>query len=857
VTAVETSTILTPEQAELLRLPFLYKGFGWCLTRVRTRTKAPVDMGWQNAPPPSDEQLIAWFSNGEFSPGLRLGSISGNLYDLECDDEGMIPFVEWFKPAWAKECPTWARSGRPHVLVRSDESLPNLRFSLAGHCVLELRGDGEQSVLPPGIHPSGDRYMWIGEPHQPPLASGSEVREWLQNAVVAFALRQGWNEGSRHDQSLAAAGWMSRLGIPLERALRIIECVALSDGPEARDRDRGVRGTYDALASGEPATGWPTLERLVPAETARLLRQVWPKQQNDDEERAGPYVVRNGGTLWRKPTGDDTWKDVLLANFDLRISREIRRDDGSDFVPTLFEMSGRNATTSLPVAQVATSEFSGMQWVVPSYGTGAIISAGQGLRDREREAIQRFSGEPLRCTVYTHSGWRPINGVWRFLHSGLSDDIEVDLEGGLARYRLPPVPADPRDAIDCSLSLLDLGDAPAVTALWCAMYLAPLSSILQPDFTLWLWGPTGSFKSTLAGLFLSHFGDFDRKSLPADWSSTDNALERLAFLAKDVPLVIDEFAPPPGRAEQQKLQAKASRILRAQGNLAGRGRMRADTSLRSGFAPRGVVITLNVELTKGGIDTSRLQSAQVSADQLSLAMASYIDCLAQRYDELLPALRTAFKQARAAQQDRGHRRIPEALANLEVAASLALKAFTDLGAISLERAAELMTRIQRDLATLGAGQEEAVAVGHPGKRFLNVIAEGFAKKSILCVGRDGREPVGCDELGWELHEVAETGGLAPRFTPSPRATRVGWADEDWLYLLPAEAYRYVVRFLGESDQTLGASEQSLHRLLEEMGVLEVRGDGTAVRRTLLVMLEDKQHRVLKIRRSAFTEGPDR
>ena len=33
---------------------------------------------------------------------------------------------------------------------------------------------------------------------------------------------------------------------------------------------------------------------------------------------------------------------------------------------------------------------------------------------------------------------------------------------------------------------------------------------------------------------------FDRQHLPADWSSTDNALERTAFDFKDAPLVIDD-----------------------------------------------------------------------------------------------------------------------------------------------------------------------------------------------------------------------------------------------------------------------------------------------------------------------------
>ena len=61
--------------------------------------------------------------------------------------------------------------------------------------------------------------------------------------------------------------------------------------------------------------------------------------------------------------------------------------------------------------------------------------------------------------------------------------------------------------------------------------------------TMWLEGITGSLKSTIAALFLSHFGNFARTNLPGAWSSTANALEKRAFALKDVMFVIDDYAP--------------------------------------------------------------------------------------------------------------------------------------------------------------------------------------------------------------------------------------------------------------------------------------------------------------------------
>jgi len=49
--------------------------------------------------------------------------------------------------------------------------------------------------------------------------------------------------------------------------------------------------------------------------------------------------------------------------------------------------------------------------------------------------------------------------------------------------------------------------------------------------------------TTLMSLALSHFGEFDYKHVPSSWESTVNRLEHLAFLAKDIPLVIDDLPP--------------------------------------------------------------------------------------------------------------------------------------------------------------------------------------------------------------------------------------------------------------------------------------------------------------------------
>jgi hypothetical protein len=104
-------------------------------------------------------------------------------------------------------------------------------------------------------------------------------------------------------------------------------------------------------------------------------------------------------------------------------------------------------------------------------------------------------------------------------------------------------------------------------------------------------------KSSLAAVFLSHFGDFDRLHLPGAWSSTANQLERRAFVLNDTLFVVDDYVP--GGPDARELEAKAARLLHAQGNAAGRGRLRADLTERPAFPPRGLIVSTGEERPAG------------------------------------------------------------------------------------------------------------------------------------------------------------------------------------------------------------------------------------------------------------------
>src|SRR5258708_759452 len=285
-----------------------------------------------------------------------------------------------------------------------------------------------------------------------------------------------------------------------------------------------------------------------------------------------------------------------LCNFEAAIVEEVVIDDGVE--PTnAFLIEGRlKSGEVLPAIRVSSRDFAGMQWVLRQWGARAIVNAGQVTRDRLREAIQRLSNGIRSRRIFAHTGWKRI-GERRYVYLTANgalgrDDIEVELSAepasGLGRYRLPCHPTDVVKAMRASLDLLRVAPLAVTVPLWAAMYRAPLVEALPVDHSLWIEGASGVLKSSLAAVFLSHFGAFDHTHLPDSWNSTANALEQRASVLKDLPFVIDDYAPKHA-LDARELEAKASRLLRAQGNLSGRGRLRSDSTERPSRPPRGLV----------------------------------------------------------------------------------------------------------------------------------------------------------------------------------------------------------------------------------------------------------------------------
>ena len=348
--------------------------------------------------------------------------------------------------------------------------------------------------------------------------------------------------------------------------------------------------------------------RLAKAKKAEEAAKAnTPETPDSPDSVTGEYLVAGGKICRRKYTRDGERVIDPLCNFTARIVQQVVHDDGAERRVLLAIEGKLENGRELPRVEVPADRLGGMDWIIPSWGVSPIIRAGNGTRDHLRAALQGLSGNVPGRVVYGHTGWRAEGDRWLYLHAGgaiggdkASEAVDVSLPGGLARYELPEPPEGERliAAIRASLGLLN-GLAPDRIAV--PLLAAPYRAVLgNTDFALHLAGQSGVFKSELAALAQQHHGaELSRAALPGSWTSTENALEGLAFAAKDALLTIDDFAPRGSTNEVQGYHRRADRVFRAQGNRSGRQRLWADGRLRPERPPRGLLLSTGEEVPSG------------------------------------------------------------------------------------------------------------------------------------------------------------------------------------------------------------------------------------------------------------------
>lgn len=635
------------------------------------------------------------------------------------------------------------------------------------------------------------------------------------------------------------------------------------------------------------ASDWASMVREA-KQQSRERQQERIKQERDAidvAQPACPYVDIDGRTFLLNDEG----QPFLLAEFVPKVVAEISRDDGAEvthhFTIELSTPSGRVAEVETAASHLTRAR----EWSVRGLGATARILPMSRDEAHVATAAQYFgAGEWVSTTKYVHTGWRYLDGQHRFLttsgalgETDLDESVAVDLDNErLNGYRLPDPETVTADelvaAVRASVGLLDVAPDSTTALMLGAAYQAPLP--LQPETSVFIVGPSGSMKSVVAALACQHFGAaFDYKALPAEWKSTGNSLEAIAYQLADVLFLVDDYAPQ-SVDDPRKLAATADRLLRGAANASGRSRLRKDGTFAPQRHPRAQILatgedvppgeSLRARLTiatlkPGTVNMAVLDAAQAagSAGQYAVAMAGYVQWLAGRRNrgEDLPAqVRQRIAKYRTELSTGvGHLRAPGAAASMLTAWRLWLEYAVTVGAFTHDEATATMRRVRAAIVESVVEQAEHTKQMRVEQVYINGIAAALAAGKVHLADRMTLSEPGGNlnpaEWGWAPYD-------GPEMTVQwrPKGSLIGWVDHDPMnvYLHPDVAYETAVEHARRQQLALNASKTSIYQHLEQADALESvtrdRKTGEVKQATVTKRVGGKAMKVLHLRAALLT-----
>ena len=395
-----------------------------------------------------------------------------------------------------------------------------------------------------------------------------------------------------------------------------------------------------------------------PAELYSLAKAEPPSFQSRDAEVSIPHYESDGNGIVKIILTKDGPVKIQITNFSARIVSETLFQKGSEISRELEIAASVKGQESL--IMVPAEEFERTNWTIPRLGADAITYSGIRAKDDVRVAIQLLSPNIRKLVGIQRTGWHCVNGKHFYVHSGgvicgtnlkeadsaiedrpilnpnqpeslelaegqgtipttIEDSLGIRLRipSSLKRYSFPSPSSESQLVADLndSMQLLELAPHHISFSIYTAIWLAAVG---HPDFSIHIYGITGTFKSEFAALATQHFGaEHDARNLPGSWSSTTNYIRAMSAFIGNAILTVDDFVPTGSQSDIEKSNRAAEDVFRGQGNGAGRGRCHRDGTPQEPESPKCLILSTGEVRPSGQSLTSRVITLEVNPSDIA------------------------------------------------------------------------------------------------------------------------------------------------------------------------------------------------------------------------------------------------
>ena len=372
-----------------------------------------------------------------------------------------------------------------------------------------------------------------------------------------------------------------------------------------------------------------------------------------------------------------------------------------------------------------------------------------------------------------------------------------------------------------------------------AAFRATLSEFKKCTVSIFLQGTTGAFKTAISGCIQAFYGkEFNGSHLPENWSSTNNAMEKKAFLCKDAVFTIDDFVARGTPSEVSRLHRGAERVLRAQGNQSGRDRLTSTTALRGAYIPRGLILATGedvpnghslqarcviLSIKKGATDTDKLTTLQELAEEEVLAqlMSNFLSWVARKADakQVHDLMKLAHSDCMIKLPTSGHTRMRDNLASLMSGIWLLLQFGKELCDFSESEITRLKSATLNAANKVAELQITADKEASDADRFIELLRSSLIMGAAHLANERGGYPKDFCNWGWKVTGVDKYEKV------EGQGTKIGWIFNESICLDMKAALSVIKPLSTRLGNHLGSSERAINKALYEAGMLAKCDEG--------------------------------
>jgi predicted P-loop ATPase len=253
--------------------------------------------------------------------GLLLGTAGGGLCDVDLDAMEALFAADAFLPATAMVSgrPSKPRSHRWYVIegrlmtVQFEDPVVKGKVGETSKAMLlELRANAKngrsvQTVVPPSVHPSGERVAWVNG-LEPARVEAEDLVTAVKYVAATALIARHWPDHGEHGHEfvLCLSGALLRSGLKIDLVKKIVMTAAHIAGYTRAD-EADVDDTLRNLSANRPATGWPRLGDILGGKVAKQLGE-WLGKGNGCPTSNGKSGQPTSGSE------EKCWQENLIRN---------------------------------------------------------------------------------------------------------------------------------------------------------------------------------------------------------------------------------------------------------------------------------------------------------------------------------------------------------------------------------------------------------------------------------------------------------------------------------------------------------------------------------------------------------------